>query len=588
MDRILSPETRRRHVGSSMEGVLGEKMLRISGRRFSTVGAAAAALVGGLLIVPATPVLAALRVDSGIEVKAAYTGRCLATPLVAIPDENDNTPITQTDCGSGSGHEQGFAVVPMNDGTYHIGWWNPAARVVDGCLTVKNNQTTINTLIVNHPCTSAGTNDQWRFRAVPGKPTFRIVAVSSGLCLSSPADNMQNNAPLIQKTCGSSTVDLTDQFTFTPTSSPNAVPQPVTRNQPIVAVQGSANGTALAPLTYSYTDDLGSLKIGYQANPDDAMTLQWSTPNGERYVGEPRVGVQGDGRVEIIARNQADGDLWVGTQTAKGAATFGAFQDVGGALTSQPAMGRMPTDGQLVVFCRLGNGLWQMPQDGKNAPYGAWRLSDAQYVLFFGSGTPTAVALRDSLRLFAITAAGNMLTTTYQDGAMTRRVDLGGSGLIGPVSAVVYPGYWVRVFARGADGVIVSKAQKDDGTWPEEWSPVGDFVPAGPPSVILDPVRGRTAVVARGADDQIHAVFETGQLTGEWGAWQTIASRPIVTDPTAFGWTGSGGQTWGYVVRDNNSQPLLYSVNDIGGSSLRAAASQQSSFTMHALPAPPR
>ncbi|RSM46767.1 hypothetical protein DMB66_49225 [Actinoplanes sp. ATCC 53533] len=477
----------------------------------------------------------------------------------------------------------------MNDGTYHIGRFNPATRVIDGCVTVKNNLMTANTPIVHHPCTAAGTNDQWRFRSVPGKPTFRIVAESSRLCLSIAPDNTQNNAPLIQKTCGTSATDLTDQFTYPPTASPNAVPQPATRNQAIVAMQGSANDTALAPLTYSYTDDLGSLKIGHQSNPDSVMSLQWSTPNGERYVGEPRLGVQGDGKMEVIARNQADGDLWLGTQTAKGAATFGAFEDVGGALPAQPAIGRMPTNGQLVVFCNLNGRLWQLPQDGKNVPYGAWRASDGSLIGFTGIvGTPTVVALRDSLRIFAITTAGTMLTATYEDGTMSSTVNLGGSGLNGNVSAVVYPGYWVRVFSRGADGVIVSKAQKDDGTWPAEWSPVGDFAAAGPPSAVLDPVRGRTGVVARGADDQIHAVFETGQLSGEWGSWQTIASRPIVTDPTAFSWTGSGGQTWGYVVRDNNSQPLLYSVNDIGGAGLRVAAGRQSPFTMHALPVPPK
>jgi hypothetical protein len=228
-----------------------------------------------------------------------------------------------------------------------------------------------------------------------------------------------------------------------------------------------------------------------------------------------------------------------------------------------------------------------MPQDGKNAPYGAWR----PVIVFTGLnlvGTPTVVALRDSLRIFAVTAAGEVVTATYQDADVSSPVKIGGSGLNGAVSAVVYPGYWVRVFARGADGVIVSKAQKDDGTWVEEWAPVGDFATVGSPSAILDTVRGRTAVVARGADDQIHAVFETSQLSGEWGSWQTIESRPIVTDPTAFGWTGSSGATWGYVVRDNNSQPLLYSVNNIGAPSLRATARQQSPFTMHTLPAPPQ
>ncbi|WP_158647487.1 RICIN domain-containing protein, partial [Actinoplanes sp. ATCC 53533] len=185
---------------------MGEKTSRTAGRR-SAVGAAATALIAGSLIVPATQVSAAPRLDFGIRVKAAYTGRCLTYDLRAVPDANDNRPVTQTDCAGATELSQGLAVVPLNDGTYHIGRFNPATRVIDGCVTVKNNLMTANTPIVHHPCTAAGTNDQWRFRSVPGKPTFRIVAESSRLCLSIAPDNTQNNAPLIQKTCGTSATD---------------------------------------------------------------------------------------------------------------------------------------------------------------------------------------------------------------------------------------------------------------------------------------------------------------------------------------------------------------------------------------------
>ena len=84
--------------------------------------------------------------------------------------------------------------------------------------------------------------------------------------------------------------------------------------------------------------------------------------------------VQGDGRVQVAARNAGDGDLQLATQSAKDSNVFGDWQDVGGFGIDQPVTGTLP-DGKLVAFGIVGGKLWHLPQDGR-AP--AKSSSDAE------------------------------------------------------------------------------------------------------------------------------------------------------------------------------------------------------------------
>jgi hypothetical protein len=107
--------------------------------------------------------------------------------------------------------------------------------------------------------------------------------------------------------------------------------------------------------------------------------------------------------------------------------------------------------------------------------------------------------------------------------------------------------------------------------------------------VTFDQRKGVSAIVARSADDIVHYVFETAQSSGVFGDWSASVARAAETDPTIIPYIGSGGQTWGYVVRDVNFQVLLYTVNPSAGLSGRAArAGQPGAFTEHVLPRPPK
>jgi hypothetical protein len=120
---------------------------------------------------------------------------------------------------------------------------------------------------------------------------------------------------------------------------------------------------------------------------------------------------------------------------------------------------------------------------------------------------------------------------------------------------------------------------------------VGTLATAGSPAAVLDPTTGRTAVVARGADNEIYRVFETGQLTGAWGDWARVspdASDPAVTDVSVAPYTGATGETWLIVFRNVNDTTRVYErqVPAAAAAAKSAKVAGTPSFTGHSLPKP--
>jgi hypothetical protein len=119
---------------------------------------------------------------------------------------------------------------------------------------------------------------------------------------------------------------------------------------------------------------------------------------------------------------------------------------------------------------------------------------------------------------------------------------------------------------------------------------VGTFTAAGPPAAILDPVLGRTAVVARGTDNEVYRVFETAPGSGVWGTWSRLnpeVSDPAATDPTVTPIINSSGQTWLVVFRNANDATRAYE-RDVPTATLRAnKTTGEWSFRSHTLPTAP-
>ncbi|MFY1598497.1 hypothetical protein [Micromonospora sp. WMMD737] len=364
------------------------------------------------------------------------------------------------------------------------------------------------------------------------------------------------------------------------------------------AQAGPVAGASLGMVEYAYTDNIGRVLIGHQTDVDNFGSVQWTVVSGnEAFSGRPSLGVLGDGRVQVAAR-YSDSDVWAKTQTAVGAATWGAWADFGGSMAGAPAVTRLPS-GTMAVFAVDADGkLWVHQQTG-TIP--AWRpLADQDF-----TGTPVVAPTRTGVRLFLRTASGAVATTEFVEGVLSAWTNLGGTGTGAP-AVVTYPGYRMRVFVRTVDGTIATKYQDAAGTFPAAWTSLGSYVSAGAPAAVLDPVLGRTAVVTRSPSGQVMLSWETTQASGEFSGWSPAIPdlfEATATDPTIVPVTNSAGQTWLILFRNANNASRIYERQPVAG--LASAAGRNSTtatdeageaavpavargvFAAHTLPAPP-
>lgn len=367
------------------------------------------------------------------------------------------------------------------------------------------------------------------------------------------------------------------------------IPQaPLESYTPTVGVQaGPVAGASLGVVEYTYTDNIGRVLIGHQPDVDNFGSVQWTVVSGsDAFSGQPSLGLQSDGKAQLTVR-YSDSDVWSRTQSALGSATWNGWADFGGSMAGAPALTRLPS-GVMAAFAVDADGkLWVYEQTG-TIPF--WNpLSDQDFV-----GAPVVAATRTGVRLFIRTVSGTLKTAEYVDGNLSAWVDLGGSGTTQP-AAVVYPGFRIRLFAQQADGTFATMYQDAAGVFPAAWTSLGSDVLTGAPSAILDPVLGRTAVVARDPNGNVMVSWETSQGSGAFGAWsQAIPDlfEAAATDPTVVPLTNSTGQTWVILFRNINNATRIYERGPVSGLALTGdknagIVGTLSAFTAHTLPAPP-
>jgi hypothetical protein len=375
---------------------------------------------------------------------------------------------------------------------------------------------------------------------------------------------------------------------------------PLARNTGTSAIQLTpAQAGQLGTIEYAYVDNVGRLLHGRQRDPDNSSSLQWTTiSGGEAFTGQPAVAQLTDGRVQVSTQN-TNGSTWSRTQKAVDNPDWNDWSQLGGFLASPPVTAKMP-DGSIVSFA-IGQGeLWAHAQSTLLPHWRSLGRGPGGSGLI---GTPAVVPTRNGIQVFALDADGTLATAEYRDvDALSGWTSLGGSGLTGLPLTIVYPGYRMRVFVRAAGGTVLTKAQDFDEVWSTDWQSTGPFVAAGSPAAILDPVEGRTAVVARGTDNQIYRMWETAAGSGEWGGWAKAieAPDPAATDPTVVPVTNTSGQTWYIVFRNANSAIRIYerSVTVPAGTLATSAAERSAAdvrgkvrstpeFTAVTLPRPP-
>jgi len=356
---------------------------------------------------------------------------------------------------------------------------------------------------------------------------------------------------------------------------------PLNSYAPTVAMQGAPSGTALSAVTYSYVDNVGTVRIGHQAGVDDFGTVQWTPISGQdAFTGRPALSQLADGRIQVAAQN-IDSDVWASSQVSANGTTWGPFADLGGSMAAPPTAVRLSTGTTVLFAVGASGGLWHM----RSADDGWRSLTQSQGLV----GTVAVGAVQDGLRLFALDTSGNVKTAIYgTDGFLSAWTNLGGAGSTGTPAVVMAPGYRARVVVRAADGSLMTKTQDANLAFPAAWSPVGTFTAAGSPAAILDPVLNRVAVVARGADNEVYRSFETAQGSGVFGEWRQLdpaISDPAASDPTVAPVTNSSGQSWMVVFRNLNDANRVYvrqQLTPFGSRAYRA-----SEFVGHTLPTPP-
>ncbi|MEU8817409.1 RICIN domain-containing protein [Actinoplanes sp. NPDC048796] len=509
----------------------------------------------------------------GTTIKAAHSNLCLNV-LGGVTD--NDAEIGQYSC---SDAKSPMRVVPQSGGTFQI------VVVYDNkCLNVYKGATDLNTPIHQYTCSATATNNLWRFEPVDGKTTYHIVSVQSGKCLNVKTGLTDPKTPVVLYNCQGPTA-LNDQFSFPPAVTASlAADLPVVQNTPVAVAQaGTAN--VVGALVYSYVNNRGLLVRGYQADPDNFNGLTWTTTSSLKlFTNHPTITQQPDGRVQVAARQASDGDLFISTQTAKDKDSFYDGQDVGGTAPSQPIAGRL-ADGRIVDFEIVNGQLWHLVQDGTHTPYGGWRYIGGTNL----AGEPAVAVTQTGLRVFALNTSGALQTALYADGKLGDWTSLGGSGLTGTPAVLVLPGYRDRIVMRTADGTLVTKVQKADGTFEAEWNALPDVAAAGSPAIVLDPKSSRMVIVVRTTDGTVSALAETAVGSDTWGSWQLASSTPLAVDPTIVTFKNSAGTTWGYAARDANNQPYMVLADGIstGRVAARAASGAGPAFTEHRLPKAP-
>ncbi|GGK76031.1 RICIN domain-containing protein [Mangrovihabitans endophyticus] len=545
--------------------------------RWHRAAVGAAALAGAAVGVAPPAAQAAITPDAGITIKAAHSDMCLN---IKGGTTDNNVPLVQYTCNPSFTNDD-FRIVPKGTGTFQI-----VAHFSGKCLNVYQGTDDNNTPVNQYTCSDTATNNLWRFAPVATKTTFRIVSVKSGKCLNVYRGETTINTPVNIYPCSASASTLNDQFYFPPaTAAAVGATLPVTPNSPVYAVQAGNTSAAIGPLVYGYVNGNGQMRRGYQVNPEVYSVVWETTSSLDQFSGHPDMGVQADGKVQVAAHHADDGDLWTSVQNAPDDNIFGDWQDVGGSGIAQPVTGKLP-NGRLVTFAVVGGKLWHLPQDGTNAPIGAWRYIGGTDL----TGEPAVALTATGLRVFARNGAGAVVAADYNNGLLGDFVNLGGTDLAGDPAVMVRPGYADRIVMRTTGGTVVTKAQNADGTWESAWSSIPGVTAAGNPDVLLDPQSGRTSIVVRATDSTVWFVNETGQNTGQWNSWIPAARDfAVATDPKIVEYTKTGGQTWGYVTRDENFQVYLVTTDRTGTPDTLAAGQKKQApqFTAHKLPKPP-
>jgi hypothetical protein len=337
-------------------------------------------------------------------------------------------------------------------------------------------------------------------------------------------------------------------------------PVAIEKNSRTSIIQASpAKTTELGHLEFSYVDNSGQLRHGDIANADsvnneDGVTIQ-TLSGGEAFTGTPAMAEHANGKL-LIAGHHTESNVWAKTETLKDPVPDwpSAWTKLGGSIRSHAAAGKF-SDGRLVLFgVDVDGALWASAQMSANSAFSAWTpLGDVNL-----TGTPVVVNNPGGVvQLFARNASGNIVSATYSTGgALSSWVSLGNPGVAldeTGIPAVAVGPTLIRVFVRTPAGEIATQQQSVGGAWAGQWETIPGAAPGGPPSAVAHPTNGTYQVLSRTSSGDFQWASEMTRNSATWSTWKTFPGRggALISDPTAFAWTGSNAE-WGVIYRIGN------------------------------------
>ena len=349
-----------------------------------------------------------------------------------------------------------------------------------------------------------------------------------------------------------------DSCTLTATHTPARPVTPAARNTPVTGLQVAAGPAAVGDLHFYFTNAIGQLVYGRKSATNGTVT--WTAEEGfDAFTSRPTLLDDGAGGIRMFAQN-ANSELWTRTQPAS-AVAWGPWLNLAGAMVSTPTAVRLSDKSYAAFGVSADGAAWARDQEGTAGDLLPWTTLGKPGAGLVGSITATAVADR-TVVLLATDSAGAVFSARYRDGKLVSAwTGMGGPEALSAPSTVLMPGYLLRVFARTADGHVVTQIQDSSGAFPGVWQRVGgdDFVGTGAPSALLNPSNGLTTVFSR-KGDEVYFVQETGPGTATWRA-PVIASNPdhpVASDPVALVYRDSDGVQVSFVVRTPDGGASVY------------------------------
>lgn len=410
-----------------------------------------------------------------------------------------------------------------------------------------------------------GTNRlaQYRYRPVPdGTWTLQNVTIGGGWDFGTVVGR-------------SNACNLTASFV------PPAPAVPTEQNSAIAVLQ-----TTGGQIEYTYSNNIGEAQWGHQPDPTDFGGTAWTPINGaDAFTGTPGLVQGADNKIDITLHNT--NSRFAGRiQTAPGSTLVGPAVDRGGLMASSAAATKNPSTGKIVLFAVDGSGaLWGKTEGASG--FQAWQKYPSPVIsgapaVGPGAGNTTTVIVRDT--------AGTYWAANWNGSTLSAFSSLGGSGFTGKVSIVRYPGDLLRVFAKDADGHVVTQKQTASGTaFPGTWQTIApEQTWPGSPAAIMSPATGLIEILVRGADGKNYFAQEIAQGSGTWGAFKDPmpeVGEQYLPDPAPFVYTADGTTSWAFATYTQDFQVRVITASSASAARASATTGNDPVFTTHTLPA---